>query len=65
LESAELGGRTTMYEFSRFLFPSLSTASTPPPAMLGPGPYAWPEERRAELTRARYAELFRQLSERP
>ncbi len=58
LESAELGGLHTMYEFSRYLFPRLSTAAEPPP-------YDWPQRADHALQLARYAELFRHLARRP
>jgi 3-hydroxybutyryl-CoA dehydrogenase len=61
LQSAELGGLHTMYEFSRFLFPSLNTAGEPPRRMLETGMYAWSEESRDRLVAARYEELFRHL----
>lgn len=61
LESAELGGVQTMYEFSRFLFPGLNTESEPPQRMLG-GLYQWPERGRQSLLAARYEELYRQLA---
>jgi 3-hydroxybutyryl-CoA dehydrogenase len=62
LQSAELGGIGTMYEFSRFLFPSLDTSGEPPREMLQAGLYAWSERDRNGLLNARYAELFRQLT---
>jgi 3-hydroxybutyryl-CoA dehydrogenase len=61
LESAQVGGVQTMYEFSRFLFPSLSTALEPPQRLLE-GLYRWPEHVREQLVAARYEELFRQLA---
>ncbi|HET7380065.1 MAG TPA: 3-hydroxyacyl-CoA dehydrogenase family protein [Gaiellales bacterium] len=61
LESAQLGGLQTMYEFSRFLFPSLDTTKEPPRKMLD-GLYAWPEGAGESLRGARYEELFRQLA---
>jgi 3-hydroxybutyryl-CoA dehydrogenase len=61
LESAQVGGIQTMYEFSRFLFPGLSSSSEPPQRMLE-GLYAWPEQARESLVAARYQELFRQLA---
>lgn len=61
LQSAELGGLKTMYEFSRFLFPSLSTDPDPPPAMAQPI-YDWPAAERQKLLAARYEELFRHLA---
>lgn len=54
LESAELGGMHTMFEFSRYLFPRLSTAAEPPP-------YDWPQRADEALRKARYEELFRYL----
>jgi len=51
----------TMFEFSRFLFPSLNTAKEPPEAMLE-GLYRWPQGARESLLAARYEELFRQLA---
>jgi 3-hydroxybutyryl-CoA dehydrogenase len=60
LESADLGGLKTMYEFSRFLFPSLSTASEPP-AQFAERVYEWPDADRKALLEARYRELFRHL----
>ena len=60
LESADLGGLKTMYEFSRFLFPSLSTASEPPPGF-AERVYEWPDADRKALLEARYRELFRHL----
>lgn len=61
LQSAQVGGLQTMHEFSRFLFPSLSTAQEPPRRMLD-GLYRWPEDARDGLVAARYEELFRQLA---
>jgi 3-hydroxybutyryl-CoA dehydrogenase len=61
LESAQLGGVQTMYEFARFLFPSLNTESEPPQRMLD-GLYEWPEQARGSLLEARYEELFRHLA---
>ena len=61
LESAQVGGVQTMYEFSRFLFPGLSTEPEPPRRMLD-GLYRWPEHVREQLLAARYEELFRQLA---
>jgi len=61
LESAQVGGVQTMYEFSRFLFPSLNTGDEPPERMLE-GLYRWPEHARESLLAARYEELFRQLA---
>ena len=58
LESAELGGLKTMYEFSRFLFPSLNTAAEPPA-------FDWPPRAGEDLRAARYEELFRHLGRRP
>lgn len=60
LQSAQVGGVQTMYEFSRFLFPGLSTAQEPPATMLE-GLYRWPDREREQLVAARYEELFRQL----
>jgi 3-hydroxybutyryl-CoA dehydrogenase len=60
LESADLGGLKTMYEFSRFLFPSLSTASEPPPGF-AERVYEWQDVDRKALLEARYRELFRHL----
>jgi 3-hydroxybutyryl-CoA dehydrogenase len=54
LESAELGGLRTMQEFSRYLFPRLSTISEPPR-------YDWPQRAGEDLLQARYEELFRHL----
>jgi 3-hydroxybutyryl-CoA dehydrogenase len=62
LQSAELGGIGTMYEFSRFLFPSLDVGKGPPRRMLDEGLYRWTEQERDGLRDARYAELFRQLA---
>lgn len=62
LQSAEVGGIGTMYEFSRFLFPSLDVSSEPPAKMLEGGLYRWTDEERGNLLSARYAELFRQLA---
>jgi len=62
LQSAQLGGVGTMYEFSRFLFPSLATATEPPGRMLDAGLYAWADDERKDLLAARYAELFRHLA---
>ena len=62
LQSAQLGGVGTMFEFSRFLFPSLATATEPPGRMLDAGLYAWADEERKDLLAARYAELFRHLA---
>ena len=62
LESAQLGGIATMYEFSRFLFPSLDVAGEPPQRMLGEGLYAWSDPERGDLLAARYAELLRHLA---
>lgn len=61
LESAQVGGIQTMFEFSRFLFPSLSTVSEPPQRMLE-GLYRWPDGARERLVAARYEELFRLLA---
>ncbi|HEY6875924.1 MAG TPA: 3-hydroxyacyl-CoA dehydrogenase NAD-binding domain-containing protein, partial [Candidatus Dormibacteraeota bacterium] len=61
LESAQVGGVQTMYEFSRFLFPSLNTGDVPPEGMLE-GLYQWPQNARESLLGARYEELFRQLA---
>ena len=61
LESAQVGGIQTMYEFSRFLFPGLNTSTEPPRRMLD-GLYQWPEQLRESLVSARYEELFRQLA---
>jgi 3-hydroxybutyryl-CoA dehydrogenase len=61
LESAQVGGIQTMYEFSRFLFPGLNTSQDPPRRMLD-GLYQWPESAREQLVAARYEELFRQLA---
>lgn len=61
LESAQVGGIQTMYEFSRFLFPSLNSAGEPPRQMLD-GLYQWPDHARESLIAARYKELFRQLA---
>jgi 3-hydroxybutyryl-CoA dehydrogenase len=69
LESAQLGGLGTMYEFGRFLFPSLSNESEPPPRMreaaengdAGRGMYDWSSADREQLLRRRYEELFRLL----
>jgi 3-hydroxybutyryl-CoA dehydrogenase len=70
LESADLGGLDTMYEFSRFLFPSLSTARQPPPRMAeagrglpgGRGIYDWSLRDGKALVAARYEELFKHLA---
>jgi 3-hydroxybutyryl-CoA dehydrogenase len=62
LQSAELGGIGTMYEFSRFLFPSLDIGKEPPRRMLDEGLYRWSDDERNRLRDARYAELFRQLA---
>lgn len=61
LESAQVGGIQTMYEFSRFLFPSLNVGHEPPRRMLD-GLYRWPDPARERLVAARYEELFRQLA---
>jgi 3-hydroxybutyryl-CoA dehydrogenase len=61
LESADLGGMRTMYEFSRFLFPSLSTVAEPPRRMVDEGVYGWSQQARDRLLAERYEELFRQL----
>lgn len=61
LQSAQVGGVQTMYEFSRFLFPGLSTAVEPPASMLD-GLYRWQDREREQLVAARYEELFRQLA---
>jgi 3-hydroxybutyryl-CoA dehydrogenase len=61
LESAQLGGVQTMYEFARFLFPSLNTEGEPPQRMLD-GLYEWPGQARGSLLGARYEELFRHLA---
>ena len=61
LESAQVGGIQTMYEFSRFLFPGLNTSPEPPRGMLD-GLYRWPDGAREQLVAARYEELFRQLA---
>lgn len=57
LESAELGGMHTMFEFSRYLFPRLSTAAEPPA-------FDWPQRAGEALRQARYEELFRHLGRR-
>ncbi len=70
LESADVGGLDTMYEFSRFLFPSLSTTKEPPPQMAkagrglpgGRGIYDWSKRDGKALVAARYEELFRHLA---
>jgi 3-hydroxybutyryl-CoA dehydrogenase len=70
LESADVGGLDTMYEFSRFLFPSLSTAKEPPEKMAaagrglpgGRGVYDWSRRDGKALVRTRYEELFRHLA---
>src|SRR5205814_1375491 len=70
LESADVGGLDTMYEFSRFLFPTLDTAEEPPRRMAeagrglpgGRGIYDWSERDGQALVRARYEELFRHLA---
>jgi 3-hydroxybutyryl-CoA dehydrogenase len=70
LESADVGGLDTMYEFSRFLFPSLSTATQPPPKMAeagrglpgGRGIYDWSLRDGKALVADRYEELFRHLA---
>lgn len=61
LESAQVGGVQTMYEFARFLFPSLNTKKDPPRKMLD-GLYEWTGERRESLLAERYGELFRHLA---
>jgi 3-hydroxybutyryl-CoA dehydrogenase len=62
LQSAELGGVSTMYEFSRFLFPSLEVAKEPPRQMVEAGLYSWSDRERKSLLAARYAELVRHLA---
>jgi len=49
-----------MYEFARFLFPSLTTESEPPQRMLD-GLYEWPGQARGSLLAARSEQLFREL----
>ena len=74
IESADIGGIETMYNFARFLQPDLSTASDPPakvgeaasrkrPAGEWPGIYDWKTRDREALVKARMKELFRWLAE--
>ncbi|MCK6449564.1 MAG: 3-hydroxyacyl-CoA dehydrogenase family protein [Alphaproteobacteria bacterium] len=74
IESADVGGLATMYNFSRFLQPDLSTAPEPPQAVAQtlakqqgaggwPGLYDWSRRDRQALVDARMKELFRWLAE--
>ncbi len=74
IESADIGGLETMYNFARFLQPDLSTAPEPPravaealkkprPAGQWPGIYDWSKRDRQALVDARMKELFRWLAE--
>jgi 3-hydroxybutyryl-CoA dehydrogenase len=74
IESADIGGLETMYNFARFLQPDLSTAPEPPqavadalkkprPAGEWPGLYDWAKRDRQKLVDARMKELFRWLAE--
>jgi 3-hydroxybutyryl-CoA dehydrogenase len=74
IESADIGGLETMYNFARFLQPDLSTAAEPPtqvadalkkPRASGewPGLYDWSKRDRQKLVDARMKELFRWLAE--
>jgi 3-hydroxybutyryl-CoA dehydrogenase len=74
IESADIGGLETMYNFARFLQPDLSTAPEPPkavadalkkPRLAGqwPGVYDWGKRDRQKLVDARMKELFRWLAE--
>lgn len=74
IESADIGGLETMYNFARFLQPDLATAPEPPAAVADalrqprvagewPGIYDWKRRDREALVQARMAELFRWLAE--
>ncbi len=74
IESADIGGLSTMYNFARFLQPDLSTAREPPPAIADvlaqqqgagawPGLYDWSKRDRQALVDQRMKELFRWLAE--
>jgi 3-hydroxybutyryl-CoA dehydrogenase len=74
IESADIGGLATMYNFARFLQPDLSTAPEPPQAIAAvleqpraagawPGLYDWSKRDRQALVDARMKELFRWLAE--
>ena len=72
IESADIGGLETMYNFARFLQPDLNTDADPPaevaaalkaerPARTWPGIYDWQARRRDALVAERMEELFRWL----
>jgi 3-hydroxybutyryl-CoA dehydrogenase len=71
IESADIGGLSTMYNFARFLQPDLSTAPEPPTAIAAvlekpagwPGLHDWGKRDRGALVDARMKELFRWLAE--
>jgi len=74
IESADIGGLETMYNFARFLQPDLNTAPEPPKAVAEalkkkqgtgewPGLYDWKTRDRAALVKARMDELFRWMAE--
>ncbi|MCC7045863.1 MAG: 3-hydroxyacyl-CoA dehydrogenase family protein [Alphaproteobacteria bacterium] len=74
IESADIGGLETMYNFARFLQPDLATAPEPPPQVADalkkqrpagewPGLYDWSKRDRQKLVDARMKELFRWLAE--
>lgn len=71
IESADIGGLATMYNFARFLQPDLATEPEPPKAIADvlekpaawPGLYDWDKRDRQALVAARMKELFRWLAE--
>lgn len=74
IESADIGGLSTMYNFARFLQPDLNVEPEPPakvaaalnaprPAGAWPGLYDWQSRSRDELVAARMKELFRWLQQ--
>jgi 3-hydroxybutyryl-CoA dehydrogenase len=74
IESADIGGLATMYNFARFLQPDLNVDAEPPakvaaalnaarPAGAWPGIYDWQSRSRDELVAARMKELFRWLQQ--
>jgi len=74
IESADIGGIETMYNFARFLQPDLNTDAEPPtkvgavlkqPRAAGdwPGLYDWSKRDRAALVKERMDELFRWLAQ--
>ena len=74
IESADIGGLETMYNFARFLQPDISTAPEPPAKIAEvlkqkqgtgewPGLYDWKSRDRDALVKRRMDELFRWLAE--